>query len=509
MNQPRRLLRLLTTVLVVLVLVGLTRVQAARSHTGYQGTITFYAWGYNPPSVTHPTPGQPNAPHFALQTLAHQWEQMHPGVHIKFVDMPQSNTDWTVYTTVLRTRLTGGTAPDIFFMWAQGNQGNVADTYLRAHLILDMAPYLNKPNPYIRGSKHWNDEFLPPWQEFGRTASGEYGAVPVEIGSSGVFYNKAITDKLGLHLPPASWSEFMQDLRKTKDAGDLPFGSAHVVSDWWFWGAVGSQFLQHDVVRFNVLKDEPGYIPGVVSTEEAARAVIKLGWRPSKDPGYVAAIRTFKDWMQYFAPGWASATYNPAQYFATGKLAFLWEGTQELQLLRQQKVSFPVGSFWLPPVTRQTSTEAPNPPMTPPGVGGYASGYGVAASLANSLKLPLVINFLHFITVPHNDAMLVNEVPQTLPAAAGAQGDPAIASLFKGEASLGKTGGNVPFCCLALTPSDGDKQNRYQVLYLQGNTAEQAFLAQMDQLAVHSAHDLVTQNDKATAKGGTWDLTKW
>jgi len=504
------MLSLLGAFAVVAALVSPPAAHAVRPRAGFQGTITVYAQAYSPPGVVKTVPGQTVQTHNAPVTVADAWERAHPGVHIKFVNL--SAAPGQDYYGVLRTRLTGGTAPDVFYF----QPGSTQDQFLRAGLIADLTPYLMKPNRYIPGNKVWNDSFRAPWQSYGRTQSGQYATVPLDRVSTGVYYNTSITSKLGLRMPPTSWAEFMQDQQKVQAAGYLPmYGPSFCfVKCHWYWSAIGSQFMHADV-KYAALKYHSNYIPGWVMTEDWARAVTKLGWRPSKDPGLVAAVQNFRDWSRYFAPGWASdttGTTKEERLFASGRLAFVWDGTWELLTFNQLKLPFKYESFWFPPVTRQTSPLAPNPPMTPPGVGCICSiSFAVSNSIAHTSKMPLAMDFLQYLTAPKNDQTIVNEQPSFLPEVKGTNGDPAIANLFKGEAALAKTAGQVPVEPVndLLTPADMDKWFRYTVLFLQGATSQSDYLRQLDALAVDSARTQIAQNDKTKNKAGTWDLTKW
>ncbi len=491
-----------------------TGVRAAPSRVGYQGTITMFAQGYNPPSATHAVSGQTVVNHNALSKLAATWEKSHPGVTIKFVDLTATGGTNDAYYTALRTRLTGGTAPDLF--WMQSDV-QASDPYLRSGLILDLTPYLNGPNKYIPGNRRWNDAFQPPWQTYGRNTSDRYATVPQDIVSTGVYYNKAITDKLHLRMPPASWAEFLQDQQTIKNAGYLAmYGPSYcLVKCHWYWTAIGSQFMLGEQAALASLTYHPDYVPGVVTAEDWARAVTKKHYLLSTDPGFIAATRNLKEWSQSWAPGWASDTTGDTkgqQLFASGRLAFFWDGTWLLPTLNQLKLPFSFGSFWYPPVTRATSPQAPARPQTPPGVGCICGvSYAAPASLAHSPKLPLVLDWLQYITAPKNDATIVNEHPASLPVTKGADGAPAIASLFKGEAVTAKYGGQFPISppFQALAPDDTDAWYRDTVLYLQGATSERDYLVQLDDLMTHSAHELIAQNDKTKSASGTWDLTKW
>ena len=61
--------------------------------------------------------------------------------------------------------------------------------------------------------------------------------MPFNLGMVGVWYNKALFEKAGIDAPPATWSEFLEDVEKLKAAGITPIA---VGGDKWpamFWYA--------------------------------------------------------------------------------------------------------------------------------------------------------------------------------------------------------------------------------------------------------------------------------
>ncbi len=180
MKQSRFVLALVAAVAVTTTALGPALARAARPQAGFQGTITVYAEGLMPPGVQKASPGQAALPHMVLGNLAHQWERAHPGVHIVFDDIGAHTSD-TNFLTVLRTQLTGGTAPDAFTFFVAGTNGGSADLFTHQGLVLDIGSYMSQPNPYIPGNKHWIDSFLPPWQSLGRLPGGGYAGVPLSL----------------------------------------------------------------------------------------------------------------------------------------------------------------------------------------------------------------------------------------------------------------------------------------------------------------------------------------
>jgi len=147
--------------------------------------------------------------------------------------------------------------------------------------------------------------------------------------------------------------------KKAKAAGYLPFDAPNWGLIPWYSASLAPLFMTKTVAHYATLSYHADFIPGVMTTEDWARAVTKLGYRPSKDAGFIAAYSTLKDWSQYFAPGWSTPNAgNPDQLFANGRLLFYWNGTWFAPQLKQQKLSFPYASFWFPAVTAATSPEA-------------------------------------------------------------------------------------------------------------------------------------------------------
>jgi raffinose/stachyose/melibiose transport system substrate-binding protein len=267
--------------------------------------------------------------------------------------------------------------------------------------------------------------------------------------------------------------------------------------------------------KYATLTYQPGYVPGVVTTEDWARAVTKLGYRPSKDQGFIDTMAALKAWSQYWAPGWASdqsADTKALQLFQSGKLAFMWEGSWVVPQLKGFNLPFKYGSFWFPPVTSATSKQV-TAPTVPFGVGGYGA-HNYMVTYKDSLdptKMAAIVDYLQYITTPQHDATIVNESPQFIPSVVGAKGDPAIAALFGAFAGQAKYAGqtpSTPYGCMWI-PDGQDQFNRAVVSYQQGAESQASLLALADSLDVSGAQKFIAANDMSKVKGGTWDLTKW
>lgn len=84
--------------------------------------------------------------------LEESYEKLHPDVDIQFLpEIPTGYEEWLV------TQMTGGTSPEI--VWYQ--RGYIARDYRKGWFV-NLTPYLNQPNPYVKGNKKWIDIFQPP-----------------------------------------------------------------------------------------------------------------------------------------------------------------------------------------------------------------------------------------------------------------------------------------------------------------------------------------------------------
>jgi ABC-type glycerol-3-phosphate transport system substrate-binding protein len=509
----------LSLLALVLVLVQPFEAVHARTRTaaGFHGTITFWAQtytpaqAYNPPRSMKVTSTNPT-PRRALLVLAQKWEKMHPGVHIKFViNNPSDPYTW------FRTVLTGETAPDI--MWWQTDP-----RFTDEGKVVPLDKWVNKPNPYDnqpgnpdRG-KLWKDTFQPPYKIVAQSPNHHYSWVPMDLVSTGIYYNEPLLKKAGLNpkgYRPATWAQWMKDMAKIKRAGIIPFCSDYVPLQWWAWGSLGDQLMWRDVDKYEVLHYQPTHVPGSLDEEEMVRAILKEGWLPSKDQGFRELMRVMKDWSQYWCSGWAVPATGPVardyQLFVTNKLAFMWEGTWvNAQLRNDPKRRFPVGTFYLPPITRATSSAAKNPPIKPKGVGGYGSlNFCVTKSAVNHGNVDLAVDFLQYITTPQNDSYVVNEQPQFVVAVKGAPDKSGLGHFFVGEKAMVKGFAYGINIFGILNTKWSDKLVSVATEYFEGQRSLDSALHRLDMEARQQAQRELQINDKTKTKLGTWDTSKW
>jgi raffinose/stachyose/melibiose transport system substrate-binding protein len=134
--------------------------------------------------------------------IAKQYMAQHPNVTIKI--QPIENE---AFKAKLTTTTQSGKAPDLFQTWGGGVLKQQADAGLVKDLTGDVQPWIGTLQPIA----------LKPY-----TLDGKIYGVPWDNGMVGFWYNKALFKKAAIDAPPATWTEFLSDVKKLKSAGVTP-----------------------------------------------------------------------------------------------------------------------------------------------------------------------------------------------------------------------------------------------------------------------------------------------
>ncbi len=138
------------------------------------------------------------------QNLANAFVKEHPEVSIEITVLENE-----AFKAKLATAMQSGSPPDIFQSWG----GGVLKQYGDAGLVQDLTPALQQNG--------WGDSFQPgPLSLY--TFDGKSYGVPWNAGMVGFWYNKALFQKAGIANPPATWTEFLDAVKKLKAAGITP-----------------------------------------------------------------------------------------------------------------------------------------------------------------------------------------------------------------------------------------------------------------------------------------------
>lgn len=138
------------------------------------------------------------------ETLANTYVASHPDVTIEITVLENE-----AFKAKIATAMQSGSPPDIFQTWG----GGVLKQYADAGLVQELTPALSENG--------WGDSFQPgPLSLF--AFDGKNYGVPWNAGMIGFWYNKALFEKAGISQPPATWTEFLEAVKKLKAANITP-----------------------------------------------------------------------------------------------------------------------------------------------------------------------------------------------------------------------------------------------------------------------------------------------
>ncbi|MGN0466415.1 MAG: ABC transporter substrate-binding protein [Lachnospiraceae bacterium] len=118
--------------------------------------------------------------------------------------------DWNSYWTLLEAGATGGDMPDVFWM-----HSNEAVKYMSNDILLDITDRVNS------SEKLEMDKFPQDLKDM-YTYDGKIYAIPKDMDTIAMWYNKTMFDEAGLDYPTADWTwdDFYEIAKKlTKDDG--------------------------------------------------------------------------------------------------------------------------------------------------------------------------------------------------------------------------------------------------------------------------------------------------
>ncbi|MEU1339802.1 extracellular solute-binding protein [Streptomyces sp. NPDC005827] len=245
------------------------------------GTTTIEWWNI---STTNPTKG-------VWAALAKKFEAQNPKVKIKIVQLEND-----AYKSKMTALTASGKLPDIFHTWG----GGVLKQQVDARLVKDLT------DP----TKPWADGLLPVAKEPYLLDNKTYG-IPFDIGMIGFWYNKALFKKAGISTPPATWSAFLDAVKKLKAAGITPLALAGKES-WtgmYYWAYLAMRTAGIDALK---KADEDKDFTGA---------------------GFVEAGQHLKDLveLQPFQKGFLGAAYSTP----TGQAATVGNGKAAMELMGQ------------------------------------------------------------------------------------------------------------------------------------------------------------------------------
>ena len=221
--------------------------------------------------------------------------------HAKYgnVTVKVDNQDYATLTTNVAHILAGSTAPDIVRVSQLGN-------LIEDHLLTNLDPYAK-----AYGWDKW------PQSQFASTRVGPDGkqrgtgslyAVGPGFGLTGVYYNKALAQRIGMSRPPATTAEFDELLGKAKNAGLQPImingkdgGSVYPLQNLVMSSAAAAQAVQDwNYAKPGATINTPATVNGATVLQRWGRS----GYLPAdvNDIDQTRAPREFLDGNGVFFP---------------------------------------------------------------------------------------------------------------------------------------------------------------------------------------------------------------
>jgi raffinose/stachyose/melibiose transport system substrate-binding protein len=226
------------------------------------------------------------------QKMANDYMAAHPNVDIQITVLENE-----AFKTKLSTVLQSGNPPDIFQSWGGGDMNQ----QISAGLLQDITPALDADG----GA--WRKSIAPGALGVYAYQGKNYG-VPWDMGMVGFWYNKDLFAKAKIANPPATWTEFIADVKALKAAGITPISLGE--KDKW-----------------------PGmHIWSYLATRIGGQAAFDAAYSRKgsfTDPAFVQAGQKLKELiaLQPFQPGYLAATHDQMQAtFGNGKAAMELSG---------------------------------------------------------------------------------------------------------------------------------------------------------------------------------------
>ncbi len=349
--------------------------------------------------------------------ITQEWEQLHPGKAIRFqqiVAMGGGEGEW------LKTQLIGRIAPEILHQNAE-----IAWQDVDKDWYLPLDEYLERPNPYIPGNKHWIDSFKnQALVNAKRAPNGKLYCVSIDIVETGLFYNKDLLRKCGFESMPKTWSEMTKTFEKIQSQGITPMTTAifGLGSDWG--QDIIFEMLYHSILPLMDLipstPDAEGYLGHYLEPREAGFLFTK-GFFSRRDPRWREMNRIVYEWRQF----WPKELKNsdPLRLFLTGRIPILWDSSYVIRRLATDPyLNFEWGVAYIPTITTDTSPFAGGEPATV--IGGAAMQLHLTNSARYNNNIEDCIDYLMYLCSPRSIERLTTEALVFIPNVIGAKMSP-------------------------------------------------------------------------------------
>ena len=201
--------------------------------------------------------------------------------------------DWNNYWTLLEAGATGGELPDVFWM-----HSNVAQMYMENDMLLDLTDRIAASDKIDLGNYYEGIVNL-------YSSNGKQYAVPKDIDTIALWYNKTIFDEMGVEYPNDTWTW-----------GDFADAAAKLTNDD-HWG-YAIQPGNNQEGYYNTIYSMGGY---VISDDKKTSGM--------DDPNTIKAMKLFTDMIAAgYCPDLNTVSETaPNELLCAGKVAMSINGS--------------------------------------------------------------------------------------------------------------------------------------------------------------------------------------
>ena len=357
---------------------------------GWEGTVDVYLGGTFQPDVAR---GEGLEPLHEARALADEWEEMHPGVMINYIEGPggEDMAQW------VKSRQAAGSMPDIC---------SAVDNWLNRDIgtgyWIPIDAWINTPNPYIPagepGHERFRDAFIAGFDARNLMIDRRYYGFSQGITGVQIYCNLDILEKAGIDfekeiINPRWTFDSMLDLSaKVQDAGITPWALAWNSPYWnWIQTSTLCGWLK-STGRWDVMDTNND---DFVTSRERFEAILSGDWA-ADTPEMRAMLKLGKDWSAYWAEGYLGLTsQDVVALFARGETAFMWNGSWYYPTIlgdEERDFDFAVARF--PLCMDRFKTIGKGGPTQYPG--GAYSTLGLSSTAAQKGSVESCIDFLKY-----------------------------------------------------------------------------------------------------------------
>ena len=202
---------------------------------------------------------------------------------------------WNEYWTMLEAGAQGGSLPDVFWM-----HSNESERYMSNDMLLDLTDKI-KASDKIKVENYPEDI----WGLY--TYKDHYYAVPKDIDTIAIWYNKKLFDEAGVPYPTSDWTwdDLTETARKLTKSDGSQYGLAVKMDN-------------NQAGYYNLIYDKGGY---VISEDKK-----KSGW---DDPKTIEGMQILETWIKEgLMPSAETMSENGEEVlFQSGKVAMVPQGS--------------------------------------------------------------------------------------------------------------------------------------------------------------------------------------